>query len=312
MDPAGPRFAWSGSGVVAAFRGTSVTLTLSDGGTNQFTVLIDGALQPKLIARAGRNEYVLGSGLPPGDHQVEVYRRTEASFGPTQFLGFEFGAEGALLATPAATRRIELIGDSVSAGYGDEGSAPTCPFSADTENHYATYGAISARKLGAELITVAWSGRGVVYNYDTDVVDPMPSLYGRTLPQDQDSAWDFSLAVDVVVINLGTNDFSTEGDPTPELFADEYRKLLERARSVYPEAPILCTVGPLLNGADLTAARAGIAAGVAAFEAGGGSNARVWEMNVPNANPGCDYHPGLATHQAMADALIPELRPLFE
>lgn len=96
------------------------------------------------------------------------------------------------------------------------------------------------------------------------------------------------------------------------MFADEYRKLLERARSVYPEAAILCTLGPLLNGADLTAARAGIAAGVAAFEAGGGSNARIWEMNVPNANPGCDYHPGLATHEALADALIPELRPLFD
>ena len=52
---------------------------------------------------------------------------------------------------------------------------------------------------------------------------------------------------------------------------------------------------------------------VAAFEAAGGSNVRAWEMNVPNGNPpGCDYHPNLATHQAMADALVPELEAHFD
>jgi hypothetical protein len=35
-------------------------------------------------------------------------------------------------------------------------------------------------------------------------------------------------------------------------------------------------------------------------------------MNVPNTNPGCDYHPGLATHQAMADALTAELKVELE
>lgn len=311
-DPAGPRFAWSGTGVVAEFMGSTVTLRLNDPGTNQFTVVLDGEVAPKLVTVAGQSEYVLASELAAGSHQVEVYRRTEASFGPTQFLGFDFGADGVLLPPPAVTRRIEIIGDSVSAGYGNEGTLP-CEFTADTENHYLTYGAIAARALGAELSTVAWSGKGVVYNYDADVVDPMPALYGRVLPQDPASAYDFSAAPDVVLINLGTNDFSTDGDPTTELFAAEYADLLQRVHTAYPDAFILCTVGPLLSGADLDAARAGIAAGVAAFEAAGGSNARAWDMNVPNGTPpGCDYHPNLETHQAMADAVIDELSTYFE
>lgn len=310
-DPAGARFAWSGTGVIAAFEGSGVTLSLNDSGQNQFTVLIDGVLGPKLVTLAGPGDYELASDLPPGEHVVEVYRRTEPSFGVTQFLGLELGAGGALREPPEAARRIELIGDSVSTGYGNEGESPTCGFSADTQNHHATYGALAARALGAELSTIAWSGKGVVYNYDTDTVEPMPALYGRTLPAEPESSFDFSSEPDAVVINLGTNDYSTDGDPEESLFAAEYAALLGRVRAAYPAAFILCTVGPLLNGADLTAARAGIAAGVAAFEAAGGSNVRVWEMDVPNTDPGCDYHPGLATHQAMADALTAELRPLL-
>lgn len=311
-DSAGPRFAWSGTGVVANFLGTEVTIQLDDSGSNQFTVLVDGELAPTLVAAAGANEYELASGLAPGEHRIEVYRRTEPLFGPTRFLGFDFGVGGALLPPPAITRRLEIVGDSVSAGYGNEGTAP-CGLTADTENHYLTYGAIAARELGAELSTVAWSGKGVVYNYDTDVVDPMPTLFERTLPDDPGSQYEFGSAPDVVLINLGTNDFSTEGDPTTELFAAEYSNLLQRIRAVYPGAFILCTVGPLLSGADLTAARAGIAAGVEAFEAAGGTNVRAWDMNVPNGTPpGCDFHPNLATHRAMADAVIAELATAFE
>jgi lysophospholipase L1-like esterase len=259
------------------------------------------------VTAAGGNDYVLASDLQPGPHRVEVYRRTEASFGATQFLGFDFGAGGALLPPSPVSRRIEIVGDSISAGYGNEGISP-CDFSADTENHYLTYGAIAARALGAELSTVAWSGKGVVYNYGTDVDEPMPFLYGRTLPQDPTSTYDFAIQPDVVLINLGTNDFSTDGDPTPELFAAEYSALLTSIRAAYPDAFISCTVGPLLFGDDVPAARAGIAAGIAAFTAAGGGNVRAWEMNITNASPpGCNSHPNLDTHRAMADAVVAEL-----
>ncbi|HEY6728239.1 MAG TPA: hypothetical protein VI197_29720, partial [Polyangiaceae bacterium] len=58
-DPGGERFAWSGSGLVAAFEGTQVSVSLNDASENQFTVLIDGELQPKLAAQAGSHDYLL-------------------------------------------------------------------------------------------------------------------------------------------------------------------------------------------------------------------------------------------------------------
>jgi lysophospholipase L1-like esterase len=307
-DPAGPRFAWSGSGILARFSGTSVGVRLA--GAQQYTVLIDGALQPKLTSTGALDP--LASGLASGEHTVEVYRRTEANQGEAQFLGFDFGA-GQLLAPAAAPEhRIEIIGDSISAGYGDEGTLP-CGFSADTENHYLTYGAITARNVAADLVTIAWSGKGVVCNYGDDAAactDPMPTYFDRILPERADSAWSFaSYQPQAVVINLGTNDFSTTVDPSNADFEGAYAALLERVRAAYPDAFILCTVGPLLAGADLATARAAISGGVAAFAAAGGSNVRAWDMNVANADPpGCDYHPNLATHRAMADALTAELR----
>lgn len=308
-DAAGERFAWSGSGLVAAFEGTQVSVSLNDASENQFTVVLDGQVLPKLAAQSGSHDYLLADALAPGAHVLELYRRTEASFGVTQILGLDFGADGRLLAPPAAPGRlIEIVGDSITCGYGNEGPDTSCGFSADTENHYLTYGALAARELDADVSTVAWSGKGVIYNYGDDRADPLPALYDRTLPGDAASVYDFAQVPDAVVINLGTNDFSTDGDPSPEDFQGAYRNLLLHIRDKYPDAFLLCTVGPLLTGDDLTAARADIDAAIATLQSQGDLRVKSWEMNISNDAPGCDWHPSLATHEAMATALVSELR----
>ncbi len=302
-------FAWSGTGVVAAFSGTQVSVQLRDSGTNQFTVLVDNELAPILKPQSGSHAYPLAEGLSEGRHEVAIYRRTEANQGTTTFEGFDFGQGGELLAPPPAKERhLEIVGDSITCGYGNEGADTSCTFSPDTQNHYLTYGAIAARALDAELSTVAWSGKGVVNNYDTDTTNPMPALYNRVLPDDPNSLWDFSVKPDAVVINLGTNDFSTDGDPTTEQFRDGYVGLIGQIRNGAPDALILCTNGNMLSGADLDAARAGIHAAVEAVRAAGDTKVVAWDMNVANDSPGCDWHPDLAAHQLMADALVAQLK----
>ena len=305
-NPASVRFAWSGTGAVVRFRGDRAAVDL--GGGQEYTVLVDGKLQPKLTATNGKN--VLAQGLSADEHTIELYRRTEASQGESEIRGFDFGT-GQLLAPAPVTRRLEFVGDSITCGYGNEGANASCDFSAQTENHYLSYAAITARNLHAELSTVAWSGKGVACNYGDDAsscTDPLPTYYARTLPNRVDSNWDFSLfQPDAVVVNLGTNDLSTSIDPDKATFEAAYRALLQRIRQAYPTARILCTNGPLLNGTELTTVRGYITDVVTSM-----ADARITTFEIEPQDGsdgyGCQYHPSLAEHQKVAAVVTAALK----
>lgn len=307
-EPGVARFGWSGTGVTARFFGRSVKVTL--GGEQQYTVLIDGEVQPKLVSTGGT--YLLAGDLPRGVHEVELYRRVEAHQGESEFYGFDYGSGVALPPSRAPERRIEIIGDSNTCGYGNEGAGPSCPYTPDTQNHYLSYGAIAARNVGAELSTLCWSGKGVVCNYGDDAtscVDPMPAFLERTLPERADSVWDHSrFQPHAVVINLGANDISTAVDPTQAEFEAAYEQLLERTRERYPEALILATLGPMRPERQFltTYFENAIARRAAA------GDRQVMTIELPATDPanglGCDYHPSLLTHESLAAALTEALR----
>lgn len=309
-DPNAALFAWSGTGFVARFRGTELGLRL--GGGQEFSVVVDGVVGPKYVPSGGFD--AIAHGLTPGEHEVHVYRRTEAHLGESSFLGLEVGDGELLEPPPPPERRLELVGDSISCGYGNEGADQTCPFSPATENHYLSYGALTARALRAELSTVAWSGKGVVCNYGDapdSCTDPLPTYYARTLPSRAQSRWDFSTwQPHAVIVNLGTNDFSTDRDPTRSDFEAAYVALLEQIRAAYADAVIVCTVGPMLFGDDLTIARDAIAGAVSARASAGDEKVRLFQLAVtdPANGYGCDWHPSLRTHQVMADTLTEVLR----
>ena len=308
-DPAVPRFAWSGSGMIARFSGTSVGVKLTGG--QQYTVVIDGVPRPKLVPAPGGGLSPIASGLAPGDHVVELYRRSEANQGESQFLGFDFGGGTLLPPAAPATRRIEMVGDSITCAYGIHGADMNCNYTPDTQDQYLAYGSVAARNVGADVITLAWSGKGVVCNHGhhpAACVDPFPIYYDRILPERANSQWDFSSwQPDVVVINLGTNDFSGAVNSSPAQFSAAYRNFLQHIRSKYPAALILCTVAPMLGGAHLSAARDAIDAAVVAM---GDANIKSFVMDPtdPADGFGCNFHPSIKTHRKMAAALITKLK----
>jgi lysophospholipase L1-like esterase len=307
-DPKGPRFAWSGSSVLARFTGPAISVRLKDEGFNTFVVFLDGRPSGTITTFPGRDAYPLGTGLGPGEHEVMLYKRTEARVGEVQFGGFVTAPDGQLVATSfRPTRRIELIGDSITAGYGDEGTSPTCTFRPSSENEYMAYGAITARNLHAEHMTIAWSGK---------TVQQMAELYDRTLPARSSSPWDAQRWVpDVVVVNLGTNDFA-KGDPGESTFKRGYMSLLAHVRGLHPHAFVVCALGPMLTDSypagagNLTHARRYITDVVNTLRAHG--DKRIVFVEFPTQDPetaGCDYHPNLSTHRQMADLLTAVLRP---
>ncbi|MET0793444.1 MAG: SGNH/GDSL hydrolase family protein [Polyangiaceae bacterium] len=306
--PASPTFAWSGTAVALRFKGTAIGVTLTDGGNNWFEVVVDDQ-HTVLSLQQGTKKYALASNLRDGPHDVLLYRRTEPSFGPTTFSGFDVPSSAYLPGQAVPTHRLEVIGDSISAGYGNEGVLP-CTFEGKTENHYLTYEALAARAVGAELYTEAWSGIGMLRNYDGATTGIMPERYPRTLPEQTASTWDFSgYTPDVVVINLGTNDFA-KGDPALA-FQTAYTKFVSDLRGHYPKARFYLAIGPMLSEANAAQMKVYLNGVISARAAQSDSNLFLLEFAIQdgtNDGFGCDYHPTLKTHQKMADKLIATLK----
>ncbi|HEX3849925.1 MAG TPA: SGNH/GDSL hydrolase family protein [Polyangiaceae bacterium] len=305
-NPTAPVFAWSGAAIAVRFAGTAIGVTLGDAGHNVFEVVLDGA-HTQLSTEPGTKKYSLGSGLRDGPHDLLLYRRSEALLGETTFNGFDLAPNAYLPTEAPATRRLEVIGDSISAGYGNEGTFP-CQFAASNENHYLSYAALSARGLRAELHTAAWSGIGMRRSHGD--LRAMPELYSRTLPERATSQWDFSKYVpDAVIINLGTNDFA-QGDPGVA-FQTTYTQFVRQLRGYYPGARFFLAVGPMLEDADYALASSYLRGVVAARAAAGDKNLTVLEFGIQDRAAdglGCDYHPSLKTHQKMADKMTAALR----
>jgi lysophospholipase L1-like esterase len=293
-DPGGPRFAWTYSGFWARLSGKALDLAVAGSSDIRFRVVIDGTPGVIFKSTGGAETVHVAHDLTTGEHDVEVFRDSEALFGDSQFAGFTPGSGAALvLSLPKTHRRLEVIGDSISAGYGNEG----CPFSTDTQNGYLTYGAIAARAVNAEPHIIAWSGIGMYRNYDGATTDTMPDRYGTSLAYDAASTWDYAAWIpDAIVINLGTNDFSS-GDPG-QPFVTSYVSFVERLRGYYPNALFLC-VSMTDSGFDST-----LDSIVTAID---DVEVKKLTLTVP-AWAGCDGHPDLAADANMADQLATRLR----
>jgi len=307
-DPAGPKCAWSGSNVEMNFSGTEASVTLKSTGENWFQAIVDGQVQEPFKVN-GTSTVKLVSGLSNGNHHLVLWKRTEASQGEVQILGFDFGG-GQLLAPPAPLeRKIEFIGDSITCAYGNEGLSKEQSFTPRNENSYLSYAAITARSLNASANLIAWSGIGLTMNYGGSGGPLIMDRYPLTLPQ-SGVEWDFKNYVpQVVVINLGTNDFSTiPADRTK--FISAYKELVTKVRTNYPDAHIFCCVGPMLWGSGLDSCRSYIQEVINYFNSSGDS--KVYFVEFPQQDPsngyGEDWHPNLITHRLMAEQLTSEIK----
>jgi lysophospholipase L1-like esterase len=304
-----PRFSWSGTGFVARFSGTGLSLFMSNSGRFLFKTVVDGTPLPAFTATAGQATYELATGLAAGSHTVELYRQTEGGQGDSQLLTLTV-ADGKLEEPPPGPERlIEVIGDSISTGYGNLGTLASTDCFA-TESHWDAFPSVAARAVGAEVSTIAASGRGVYRNYGGDMTGTMPQLHDRILTNSAAPSWQFEIKPQVVVINLGTNDISNgKGDPGMP-FREAYGRLLETVRSKYPETFIICMIGPLLSGTELSTIQGHIRAAVEARAAAGDGRVSFFDQVAPQTSDkfACQYHPNVAENLLVGNQLAGEIK----
>jgi len=328
----GPLLGFVGSSVRVRFVGTGLDLALKDFGrgtaqtTNYYDVSIDRRPPTLLEVSPERELYPLATGLVEGEHEVELFKRVEATTagnqgaGKGQILGFVLHGK-ALLPVAGSRRRLEFIGDSITCGYGNELSTSdpgSAHYTTRNSNGHKAFGALTAARLGAEYMAVAYSGRGVSRNYADSPGPVLPELYLQSVPEEPSAhPWDPArYRPDAVVINLGSNDFSTPG-VNREAFRTGYTDFLRRLRGYYPEAMFVIVIGPMLSdayppgAAALSSSTADIEAAIAARTRAGDLRIRLIVVPEQTGPWGEDWHPTVATHEKMAEQLSRELKAIM-
>ena len=213
---------WSGAYFRVGFTGSTVQLRLAAAAS--FFVSIDGGPDRAFSGSGTLN--LTPTPLAAGSHTLRVTARSENEV--LQFQGLVLASGATTLAAPARPRRLEFIGDSITAG--------CCALPNYSVDDYAWLG---GEALNADHTQVAFSGvclqNGVACHQGMTV--GMSSQYFKlqTVQYPSSPAWDFSrYQPDAVVINLGTND-NTFG-VSDATYQSTYTTFLRDVRARYPNA----------------------------------------------------------------------------
>jgi lysophospholipase L1-like esterase len=257
VDKTSYTYQWPGVYFEAAFSGDSVDAKVNDDQNNLY-VWVDG-VHKLTLTRPGKATVSLKD-LGPGRHIVRLEKATETQATTGSFDGFFVPDTDNALPAPSYSHRIEFIGDSYTIGYGDTSRGQICTTDdvRDTTDTSLAWPPIVAKHFGAAYRINAYSGRGIVRNYNGLAPgDTMPYLYKFTLFDHSVPANDDGWTPDVVVVGLGTNDFSTKLNPGEKwatrdaLHADlvrSYADFIKSLRAKYPGAHIIMMASDGLAG----------------------------------------------------------------
>ncbi len=242
-DPDAPTFSMPSTSITIAFEGTGIKANFSSSGTSFIYVIVDGNDNPYqrqvTAVNGNNNEIILASGLPSGSHVVKVVKSNEYDTKLT-FNGATITGTAILSPPPRPGYQIEFYGDSNPSGWSawdvrDAGNA-------QHSGAYHTYPGITSRLLGAEYSNMSAGGWGATsktrrYN--------MNDAYDRIHVGDRATTantWDFqnnywNFSPDVVVINLGANDYYNGA--TESQIRDGWDQLVTSLRGHYPTAHIV-------------------------------------------------------------------------
>ena len=316
QNPESPQFSYPGTQFNVAFEGTTLRMKCKPG-SGYFMAQIDESEPFKIAFRGSRDSVVtLCTALPAARHTARVMYCIEGYEYKPEFRGFI--TDGQLTdMDPLPAKKFEFVGNSITCGYGNEGRIGE-PFMFETENHYYGYAQLTMRQLGAVASIIARSGIGAYRNYggprEGSPGYNMPAQYEYTLYNDHSERWDFSRwQPDIVCINLGTNDLSTEPYDT-ELLKQGYKKLLSQVRKGNPKAKVVFLCGSMLNGKVLDICKQIL--NEVTDEAHKAGDKQVYRFDFTpidgSLGYGTDWHPSLQRHQKMADELTPFLRELMK
>ena len=261
-DPFAIVWTYPGTFVKIKFKGTQLSIQVCNKHNywDNYLGVVEGDAQTKLLLpeEGDATIEIPLQETPDNVHEVLIFKRQDACHELT-ILGFELDDDAELLeASPLPKRRIEVYGDSVSAGEVSE--ALDYVAKADPEhngeysNSWYSYAWMTARMLDAELHDIAQGGAALL---DETGWYHAPDYIGMETIWDKMrynpgygtvTKWDFSkYTPDIVIVAIGQNDSHPddymktdyEGEKAKN-WRTHYRQFLAKLRETYPDAWIIC------------------------------------------------------------------------
>ncbi len=223
--------------------------------TPWLSVFVDGesmtnaSLNPngnRVIKLDSDGEKTIVSGLTKGWHTVKVRKRTAFQRGGTAMDYFAVksftvtDSDGYIGYTPNKSDfKIEVYGDSISCGFGNLTDGGT--MTSENTDGVMAYHSVFANTIGADITVNACSGWGIMWDTSGTTSNCWPEYYNKLHARSSETYT--STGVDMILINLGTNDDSAITSANKNQFVSKYVAWLTALRSAHPDAVILCTYG---------------------------------------------------------------------
>lgn len=326
---------YSASGIEFTFTGTKADITLigdniaantlNEGHYCRIGIYVNDKLVSDLLLSQHRETITAFKSDTMKTVTIKVLKLSEVSESTMGISSIGVISSGRIHPAKARAHRIEFIGDSITCGFGVDDSYVYDTFSTETEDATKTYAYKTAQALKADYSIVSISGYGILSGHtDNGMIDR-----ARTIPTYYETMgfshglfnskvivdtvkWNFSnFTPELIVINLGTNDYSyCRNDKKKRAeFTARYTAFLKQVRNDNPNSAILCTLGMMGNALYPCVKNA-----VAEYmDETGDKNVFTMKYEVELASDGfaACWHPSEITHNKAAVKLTAEIRSIM-
>lgn len=307
------------------FEGQNCSISLQNVDTsdhqNYVSLELDGQYIGRVkIEKGEMKSYPIAISNKMKKHHLAVYKATEATTGGVLFGGTT--AKVVESASPKTRKKIELIGDSITSGFGNDTAETPCGTGEwyDQHNAYLAYGPVTARALNVDFVLSSVSGYGMYRNWNDDHIDEpiIPEVYENLyLNKDSSKPYNFAFQPDLVSICLGTNDLS-DGDGkkerlpfNEEKYVSNYINFIKTVYKHSPNARIVLLNSPMVSGERNVTLVKCLKKVIQAFENDKAHKPITLFEFQPMSPKGCGYHPDMNDDKVMADQLIPVFKKLL-
>lgn len=290
------------TGLEVAFVGTELSIDVT--GENKLRVYIDGSTEGKDLVFSNKTTLTVCEKLTKGIHVVRILKATSTIFNSVSIYEDSLTTDGTFLKPPAKSAlKIEVIGDSITAGCGSVGGG-TAQTIANTDATQ-TYAFLAVQAFDADFSVMALEG--------VCTKDGTTNAYGfyTKMSTNNNTAYDPTLFdADIVIVGLGENDMwhatASQFDYTVEQFRQDYADFLRLIRASHPDAYIVCAYGMMPAASTVQAANT-----IKGAIADTGDD-KISSVAMMSDDKGGNSHPSANAHIANSKTLTKHIAAILE